>query len=240
MEAPQHSHPMIGKMHEPVAPVHGDEDHADRQPTRQESHRGQNRPGHRPADLGGERERECRGERDHKAGVQDRVEQVLAVATRHQGSLLGRMHPLDDQDEPEEGEADRTHHDEPQLAHRAHEVRSPPPLRPTDGDEGRGQGHDQTGGEVDPGRHRRAGPSETSARAVSSGERRGPDLRDYHARPLPAKHPGRVTRTTPLPTRLSSHRSSSHRRSRGSPCSRAPTCRRRPPSTCPIGRSRRP
>ena len=106
VEAPEHSDPMIGQVHGPVAPVHRHDDDGDRDPARHRVHLRQDDPRKEPANDLGERERQCRHERQHQGRVDHRDEQVMAVAASEEWSLLRRPDPFDDENESEEREGD--------------------------------------------------------------------------------------------------------------------------------------
>ncbi len=190
VEPPQHAHPVVGQVDEPVAPIHAHEDDGDHRGAWKEAQVRQDDPWDHPFGDLDEGEGERRHEGHDHAHVQNGVQDVLTMAAGEQRSALGRPQPLDDQDDAEDREAERTEHHDAQQLHRSPEVRPAPIGRPADSDQERSEGRDDAGGEIHPVRHERPEAAQRAAPGGGPCQPRRPKRCDYH---WPCPPPGPTT-----------------------------------------------
>ena len=150
VETPEHPDPVVGEVREPVATVHRDEDQRDDDPSRQEAESRHDDPPDVPSRDRGERQREGHHQGHDQRRVEHRVDGVLSMAAGDQRPDLGWSHPLDDEDDRQDAERQRTDDHHPLVGHRSGEAHPTPMARPADGDQREGGHHDRDGRQIDP------------------------------------------------------------------------------------------
>ena len=178
VEAPEEADPMVGQVGEPVAPVHGHQNQGDGAPAGHRPDPGQDDPGQVAA--GDLREGEAqRGHQGHdQGGVEHGEEEILAVAPGDERPALGRAHPLDHHDDPDDGQGERPDEDDTEAGHGGAEVRPAPMVGPTERHQGRRDGDDGERRQIDTGAQGREGPADPADRGLRRVSRSWADIED--------------------------------------------------------------
>ena len=135
VKSPQHSHPMISQMHQPVAAIHRHQDQDDRTPARNHPKPGKDHPGRRSSHDVVERKCESGHQGQDDDDVEDGEEDVMAMAAGYQRSPLCRAHPLHDEEQRDHRNGERTDRLGAKARQRTGEVGPAPPRRPAGPDQ---------------------------------------------------------------------------------------------------------
>ena len=158
VKAPEHPDAVIGKMDEPVATVHGNDDHRDRSPARNRADLWQDDPRELPANYRHEGESKRSHEWRDECGVHDGEKEIMTISAGEEWSLLRRPYSFNDEEDPDDREGQRTHQDHTKTRQGSGEAFTSPVVGPTDHDQNGGQSCNTGRREVDPCRQSDPGP----------------------------------------------------------------------------------